>query len=156
MIFRSTINTTIGEEEDEYNKINAPETGNIEAYEEYMVNRGCQRMNANEDGEFIFVRNNERSKEMNVNGYDDSDEDNDETNNQVIVISDDEEDEEERSIYRRMMGALSERSTLDMENFSSIFTSNIISDTISVATMTTTTAATAAALASIYLFIFSL
>ena len=97
------------------------------------------------NGEFIFTRNNEgigRIEQMNVDGYDDSDEDRDETDNGVIIISSDDEDEEERTnfnTYRRMMGALSERSTLNLENFSSIFATSIIPRTISAATATSTT-----------------
>ena len=160
-------------EDDEFDA-NAPGASDIEAYLEYISNRVTNEDNeqsvqngtdteyvfpgrvTNEDneqgqdvnGEFIFTRNNEgigRIEQMNVDGYDDSDEDRDETDNGVIIISSDEEDEEERTnfnTYRRMMGALSERSTLNLENFSNIFATSIISRTISAATATSTTTTT--------------
>ena len=122
---------------------NAPGTSDIEAYLDYISNRITNegsRQGQDEHGEFIFTRSNEgigRIEQTNVDDYDDSDEDSDEADNTVIVISSDDEDEEERTNFntdRRMMGALSERSTLNLENFSSI-----ISRTISAATATSTT-----------------
>ena len=125
---------------------NAPGTSDIEAYLDYISNRtrneGSEQ-GQDEHGEFIFTRSNEGIEQTNVDDYDDSDEDSDEADNTVIVISSDDEDEEERTnfnTYRRMMGALSERSTL----FSSI-----ISRTISTATATlTTTTITSSALST--------
>ena len=50
------------EEEDEYNDLNAPGTGDIEAWEEYMARTRGMRQN-HDDGEFICPQTNEGNNE---------------------------------------------------------------------------------------------
>ena len=176
--FRSIINTS-SREDDEFDA-NAPGASDIEAYMENFntsmendIEDSTQSIQNEADIEYVFPANNEqghdgsgefilrrinevieRNEQMNVDGYDDSDEDSNEADNTVIVISSDDENEEDRNdnfTYRRMMGVFSERPTPidNLQSFSNNLTASLISRTISTAaasfppfTTTTTTATT--------------